>query len=377
MEADTRYYYQIQPDGETISFKTPPTSASVAGSSVNFAFFGDLGLINGDSSRKYLDELVDGGEIDLIFHGGDVGYADDSFLHLGCIFRFCYEEKWNQFMDAMSSFTSRIPWMTTPGNHEADCHSPACLLSRHKRDKLSNFTAYNSRFRMPSEESGGVMNMWHSFNYGPVHVVAMDLETGFPGAAEEKRYVLKCGGFGDQVAWLKEDLKAARANPDITWIVAGGHHPMYNGGRVDKKMQTAIEPLLHEYHVDVLFTGHVHSYERDWPTYNGMVVRSYDKPGFTTHVMIGGPGNDEMVAGLRRGLEEDVLEEIEQEIIDPSRESTHAWTDSLVRGNADMIAVEDFTHYGIGVVAANRTHLSVEYVQTTDGVVADSFVLTK
>jgi hypothetical protein len=27
---------------------------------------------------------------------------------------------------------------------------------------LSNFTAYNSRFRMPSEESGGVMNMWHS-----------------------------------------------------------------------------------------------------------------------------------------------------------------------------------------------------------------------
>jgi hypothetical protein len=48
-----------------------------------------------------------------------------------------------------------------------------------------------------------------------------------------------------------------------------------------------------------------------------MVVRSYDKPGFTTHVMIGGPGNDEMVAGLRRGLEEDVLEEIEQEIIDP------------------------------------------------------------
>lgn len=50
---------------------------------------------------------------------------------------------------------------------------------------LSNFTAYNARFRMPSPESNGTLNMWHSFNYGPVHFISIDTETGFEGAPEE------------------------------------------------------------------------------------------------------------------------------------------------------------------------------------------------
>ncbi|GMI41832.1 hypothetical protein TeGR_g3441, partial [Tetraparma gracilis] len=261
LDADTTHYYQILPDGPVNSFTTPPKSSSDAGSSVSFAFFGDLGLVNGDSARAYMTTLASATPpaIDLVLHAGDVGYADDSFLHFGCYLRFCYEEKWNEFMDSMEPIVSKLPWMTAPGNHEADCHDPACMLSRTRRDKLSNFTAYNSRFRMPSEESGGVMNMWHSFNHGPVHFVSLDLETGFPGAAEETRYVLKCGGFGDQLTWLEEDLRLASQNEDTPWIVLSGHHPMYNGGSVDRKMQAAIEPLLLKYGVDVFFTGHVHS----------------------------------------------------------------------------------------------------------------------
>jgi hypothetical protein len=101
---------------------------------------------------------------------------------------------------------ANVPYMVTSGNHEADCHDPACLTSRKYRDNLSNFTAYNSRFRMPSAETGGVLNMHYSFNAGPVHFLTLDLETGFPGAAEETRYVLPCGGFGDQIAWIEADL---------------------------------------------------------------------------------------------------------------------------------------------------------------------------
>jgi hypothetical protein len=231
---------------------------------------------------------------------------------------------------------------------------------------------------MPSQESGGVLNMWHSFNYGPVHFVAMDLETGFEGSAEEKRYVLKCGGFGDMITWLEEDLSIAASNDDINWIVVGGHHPMYNGGSVDPKMQSAIEPLLAKYNVDVMFTGHVHSYERDWPTVDtDDTVFTYDQPGRTTHVMVGGPGNDEQAAGERRSLEEDASIEIEKSIVDPSRLSTEAWFASLKRGSDDMIAVEDKTHYGIGKVYANRTHFVFDYVQTSTGEVADTFTITK
>jgi hypothetical protein len=62
---------------------------------------------------------------------------------------------------------------------------PACLADSNKRDKLSNFSAYNARFRMPSLESSGTLNMHFSFNFGPVHFISIDTETGYPGAAEE------------------------------------------------------------------------------------------------------------------------------------------------------------------------------------------------
>jgi hypothetical protein len=61
---------------------------------------------------------------------------------------------------------------------------------------------------MPSESSGGVLNMWYSFNYGPVHFVQINTETDYPGAPNDQyTYGTGNGGFGDQLAWLEADLK--------------------------------------------------------------------------------------------------------------------------------------------------------------------------
>ena len=86
LEPDTTYYYSISgsddPEGEdkssVLTFNSAPLSESVE--VTTFAFFGDLGLVNGDSTREYLASITEGDkpEIDLIFHAGDVGYADDS-----------------------------------------------------------------------------------------------------------------------------------------------------------------------------------------------------------------------------------------------------------------------------------------------------------
>jgi hypothetical protein len=43
--------------------------------------------------------------------------------------------------------------MVLPGNHERDCHSPDCLQNNQYKEALQNFTAYNTRFRMPAPES--------------------------------------------------------------------------------------------------------------------------------------------------------------------------------------------------------------------------------
>lgn len=57
------------------------------------------------------------------------------------------------------------------GNHEEDCKHEGCKFSR-------NFTAYNTRFKMPGDESGSNTNMFYSYNYANIHFVSISTETG-------------------------------------------------------------------------------------------------------------------------------------------------------------------------------------------------------
>ncbi|GMI36396.1 hypothetical protein TeGR_g3468, partial [Tetraparma gracilis] len=122
-------------------------------------------------------------------------------------------------------------------------------------------------------------------------------------------------------------------------------------------------------------------YERDFPTANGTSVFHYASPGLPVHVMVGGPGNDEMESGQTRARSmKEVVEDPDPRArgADPSRARADAWRAGLERLADDgMVAVVDKEHYGIALVRANRTALGLEYVQTTDGVVFDSFTLTK
>jgi len=265
----TEYHYIVGDDTEgwsqDFSFKSAPLSSNLH-SNFSFIIYGDLGVYNGDPTRDYINSVKD--KVELVWHAGDASYADDSFLHEGCVAKFCYEDTLDTYMKSVEPWTSKLPYMVTPGNHEADCHDPACLTSAERREKLSNFTAFNNRFRMPSPESGGVLNMHYSFNYGSVHFISLDSETGYPGAALETRYVLPCGGFGDQLTWLEQDLIKANSERDVRpWILAAGHRPIYQGSKIDKDFQAAVEDLFYQYGVDVYFAGHVHSYERDLPVY--------------------------------------------------------------------------------------------------------------
>lgn len=294
---------------------------------------------------------------------------------------------------------------------------------------LSNFSAYNARFKMPSDPSGGNSNMWYSFDAGPVHFVSLDLETAYPGAAEEKRYVFKSGGFyGDMVQWLEDDLKKVNRS-ERPWVFVSGHHPMYAEGAVNADMQAALEGLFHQYGVDVMFAGHVHHYERDYPIYQGQVEStSYVDPTATVHFLVGGAGNDEMDDDQRRlvtapeeGEEEFGSEDSSSsfpaaaysagspppssavEWVDPSREVVHrdnariyvnknkknekpdlfdqsatAKKEGADNDDNGWIAFEDYGFYGASVVKVhNDTHMHFRYVRTTSGEVADEVWIVK
>jgi len=262
--------------------------------------------------------------------------------------------------------------MVAPGNHEADCHDPACLISSDKKEKLSNFTAFNERFQMPSEETGGVLNMYYSFNYGNVHFISLDTETAYAGAPEETKYVFPCGGFSTTfLSWLEADLlKANEQREERPWIFAMGHHPLYDGDSINTALQTAVEDLMYKYGVDIFFTGHEHFYERDLPVYKGVPEADYVNPLATTHLLIGGAGNDEMHG---------VAAEVDRSG-DPSPNKGEGYT-TWVKGDSDgaWTAITDKdNHVGIGkVTIIDDSTLTFEYIRTLNVSVFDSITLTR
>jgi hypothetical protein len=184
--------------------------------------------------------------VDLIWIAGDIAYANmHGALH--------FEQTWNEWFDALEPAFSKVPVLVSPGNHET--YLPA-LLSTGQQAAVDpealfasttgfvyapgfvendehaleagasgawNFTAFDSRFKMPSAASGGARNMWYSVDQGGVHFVSIDTETDFPGCAESF-----LDGWGDQLAWLKTDLTKFRQSSPDGWLVVVGHKPMYS-----------------------------------------------------------------------------------------------------------------------------------------------------
>ncbi len=97
--------------------------------------------------------------------------------------------------------------------------------------------------------------------------------------------------------------------------------------------------------------------------YRGVPEADYDQPAATTHILIGGAGNDEM---------HDI------QAVDRSKDpSPH--DKLLAQGSGHWTAVTDGDdHVGIGkVTIIDDSHLKFEYIRTLSGEVFDSIELVK
>lgn len=365
---NTRYFYSCGDEDGGFSnistFNSAPSRSDGASGTFSASIFGDWGYgENGNAiaTRSALENLKE--KVSLVWHLGDIAYADDAFLH--DITGFEYENIYDSWMNWIQNIT--LPYMVAVGNHESECHSPACLVSSDIRESLQNFSAYNTRWKMPYKDSKSRSNMWYSYNYGLVHFVSINTETDFPGAAEATHGdsgLLPAGGFGrpgEYLEWLEQDLKdavVAREAGTRPWIIAGGHRPVYDASKVGSEMQTAVEDLFEKYGVDLYFSGHLHSYARSLPVYKSVPESSYNNPNHTVYVVAGGAGCDEMHGAERR-------------------------LDDSVRA-ADSNAVPiwnvyaDAANYGTGVLhVLNETTLHWEYTISRNLEVADEFYLVK
>lgn len=119
--------------------------------------------------------------------------------------------------------------------------------------------AYFDIFTLPTAgEAGGVASgteHYYSFDYGRVHFICLD-------SMESDR-----SAIGDMATWVTNDL----AHTTADWIIAYWHHAPYSRGSHDSdteleliEMRQNIVPLLEQGGVDLVLSGHSHSYERSY-----------------------------------------------------------------------------------------------------------------
>ncbi|KAI7732520.1 hypothetical protein M8C21_012620, partial [Ambrosia artemisiifolia] len=255
LEPSTIYYYKCGLDSSTeLSFRTPPAQFPI-----DFAVSGDLGQT--EWTKSTLQHIGETG-YDVLLLPGDLSYAD------------FYQPSWDSFGRLVEPLASQRPWMVSQGNHEVE-RIPFIHNER--------FTAYNARWHMPFEESGSNSNLFYSFEVAGVHVIMLGSYTDF-------------GPGSDQYNWLESDLKKVDRNR-TPWLFALVHAPWYNsntahqGEKESTHMRDAMEDLLYNARVDIVFAGHVHAYERFTRVYK----QQFDKCG-PVHITIGDGGNREGLA---------------------------------------------------------------------------------
>jgi hypothetical protein len=213
----------------------------------------------------------------------------------------------------MMAVSASKPYMVGPGNHEANCDNGGytndvtniaytvdiCMPGQ------TNFTGYINHFRMPSEESGGVGNFWYSFDHGMTHFVQINTETdlGHGYVSPDTPYGPEhedSGPFGsyynEQTDWLQKDL-ASVDRAKTPWVIVAGHRPWYISIQNDSSdvcwaCKDVFEPLLYEYKVDLVLSGHVHAYERNAPVYDNRAdLAELDNPRYPWYITNGAAGH--------------------------------------------------------------------------------------
>ncbi len=182
------------------------------------------------------------------------GAAVDAILMLGDNAYFVGTD--SEFQNGMFDVygTQMRDWFTWSalGNHDA-----------YSANTAAGTGPYYEAFTFPrAGEAGGLPSgteAYYSFDRGHVHFISIDSMDSDRSAT------------GAMMTWLAADLAATQAR----WIVAFFHHPPYSagshhsdvpfdsGGRLFDMRQIAV-PILEAGGVDLVLSGHSHSYERSF-----------------------------------------------------------------------------------------------------------------
>ena len=241
LAAGASYRYRIDVDGGggDVATAGPHLFQMVASASqpFRFAVYGDMRYPGHAAHRTIVEALVREAPA-LIINTGDLTDVGSE------------ESNWQKYFEITAPMGAIAPVVPALGNHDADRRGAGAPLTW-------------SLFGVPTNGPPG----WTSFDLGGVHFVIL--------STNEMRNPA-------QAAWLRDDLARARRH-HARAIFAFCHegpwaHGLHGGA---PEMARDYAPLLAAAHVDVLFSGHDHIYERGVGT---------TPEGNLTYVVTGGGG---------------------------------------------------------------------------------------
>jgi acid phosphatase type 7 len=170
--------------------------------------------------------------------------------------------EWNyEYFAAMTQLTSRVPVFPVAGNGESDLY-------------------WYNQYHVLLEPEG-----FYSFTYGNAEFFMLNSNQRDEFAPGKKQYV-----------WLEEKLKASTAK----WKFVAHHHAPYSADEDDygnswegptdlgDKKVREIVPLYEKYGVDMVFFGHLHTYQRTMPIEEGKV----QEQNGVIYIQAGGAGGN-------------------------------------------------------------------------------------
>jgi hypothetical protein len=276
------YCYRIQLAGADLLGSNPSPqvkTAAPSGSAFSFAVLGDWGA--GTTDEANVLSRIAASPASFVVTAGDNVYNSGTETEYGDL------TQGNIFPAQYLPAIGGLPIFASEGNHGFTTNLP------YLQDFSALTAAQTSGGRFSQESYCCISTLsgpqtypsaWYAFNWGSARFYVLDGAWADSQGAYQGDFlahwngpVSGCGPCGAELQWLQSDL-AANAGTPIKF--AFSHYPLYadnSGQGSDSYLDgpSALEGLLANNNVDIVFNGHAHQYERNYPQIAGKPLVSY------------------------------------------------------------------------------------------------------
>ncbi|PSC73849.1 purple acid phosphatase 15-like [Micractinium conductrix] len=283
------------PEGRELSFRMPAAPPAP----LSLGVIGDPGQTHNTSTT--LEHLA-ASQPDVVLVLGDLSYADlyrsnDTSSNWGFLTpRSSQQLRWDAWARLTEPLLATVPAVYIAGNHEIEM-----------QDDGATFTAFNARYPQPKDAAAVSV----APNNASLYLNSTDLRQ----FANSSEYEVQGGYWSVQLPWVhlvalsnylpydpsSPQYKFAAAElagvdrtamPFLLVLTHGAprttYGPEFGLFKELEEFMSFYEPLFYGAGVDLVLSGHVHSYERSLPLFNYSV-----DPCGTTYIVVGDGGNAE------------------------------------------------------------------------------------